>query len=247
VPVPPDLIHAADTAARPARPETLERATDALFAAPNSPFFFVFYPKHRGNWKVETIQAGQGIPDEDVGTWWLPVLQQEPVQPGVNGNHTLVSGANPEHQYDTAHVRIKRRGGIILSHDLGYMKEREVTHPRTKLPGVAYLEAWSELRPGLPDQRPKLVFDRTRYNRWLLWLMREGYLPAPDAMLLDVQRGRVAKRAPRRATVAHPDPALKATYVQEARDKEAQVAAAVVPEQADPVPAKKRPAYKRVN
>ena len=109
MPVPPDLISAADTAARNARPETLERATDALFAAPNKPFFYVFYPQHRGNWKVEEIQAASGIPDEDVGVWWLPILQQEPVQPGINGNHTLASASNPEHQYDSAHLRIKRK------------------------------------------------------------------------------------------------------------------------------------------
>lgn len=218
----PDLTRSADEQARDVRLERLERSPDVLVAHPNSPFFLVFYPRARGNWSAERIEPGDGVADDEVGVWWLPVLQNEPIIPGLNGHRTLKGdNADPRDAYEQAHQAIARAGGIVLPKELGYMKERPCVHPLTQRSGVRYFDAWSKPRVTLEGQRLKFDFDRQRFNRWRLSLLRDGLIPPPLPHMIDMTRARIASRVERRAALVGLDAEVKQAHVGAARDADA--------------------------
>lgn len=221
MPVPTDLTAPADAAARQGRPEKYERPDGMLFAAPNALWFYVFYPDHPGNWMVQDIKAGPDVPEDEVGVWWLPVLQQEPAQPGVNGHRTLKANQEPRDAYDLAHLNVNRHGGIVLPQALGYRYERDCIHPLTKAPGTRHIDAWSKPRRTLGNQRVKFDFDAQRYYRWLLGLIRDGHVPPPDPNLLDYDVARFAQRVERRQALPRTD-----TKVEHVADAQARLDAA---------------------
>lgn len=195
---------AAEALTRPADPharstaETQAAANDVLEVRPGHPFFYVHYKDHPGNWFVGEIEAGEGVPEEDVGHWWLPKLQKEIGQPGVNGHRTLPRGARPEEAYDQAHLLITRNGGKVLPKSLGYEVERECRDPKTRTAGKVYLEAWQKPRTKLRGKRLKFDFDTQRYRRWLLSLMRDGLIDPPDPQIVQINLARIAARVDRR-------------------------------------------------
>jgi hypothetical protein len=190
---------------------------DVLPVRPNFPFFFVFYPDSPGNWFIGEIEAGPGVPEADVGVWWLPALQKEPIHPGINLHRTRKKGEAPEAAYDNAHLAIRRNGGIVLSHDLGYVKELDCRDPRTQREGKYHAEAWSKpAKSRRQGKRLKFAFDRQRYYRWLLALMREGILPTPADDIIAENVERLQARVARRETQTDLTPEKRAELSAEA-------------------------------
>lgn len=236
-----DLTRPAAEHGRVSTDEAGELAIDALLVRPNHPFYMVFYPDHPGNWDAAVISGDES--DEATGTWWLPTLQRDPAQPGVNGYRTTKKGDRPGHAKAQAHELITSDGGIVLPLSLGYRVELDCIDPRSKTPGTFYTDAWSEPRPKIRGQRLKHTFDRERYNRWRLMLVREGYVPAPDPQLLDINRARMAVRIERREALRDLPDERRVDYVAEAEAAAAIVDEAKVPEVSDaPRPAYRKPA-----
>jgi hypothetical protein len=237
--VPSDLIRPADEHAR----STASQAADdgnVLSVRPNHPFFLVHYADHPGNWFVGQIEAGEGVPDEDVGHWWLPKLNKERTQPGVNGNRTIGRGVDPIEAYDNAHSLIRRNGGNILPKSLGYEVARDCIDPKTRTAGQVFLEAWEKPKPKLRGKRLKFDFDRQRFLRWLLSLLRDGIIAAPDEQIVDIHLARLAERVPRRERDE-----TKAKHIEAARADLAAAEKASVPVEEPKAPkAGKRPAAK---
>ena len=73
--------------------------------------------------------------------------------------------------------------GVAPGH---YYREHATHHIRSGVSGSLYREAWETL---IPQRRasapPKWHFHRAPYNRWLVHLMREGVIPAPDQWARD--------------------------------------------------------------
>jgi hypothetical protein len=236
VPVPNELIAPADDAAREGKVERYETPPDTLLCPPNRLWFFVFYPDHPGNWMAATIKAGDGVPEDDVGTWWLPVLQQEPVRPGLNGNKTIKTKTqNPKDAYEFAHLNINRNGGIVLPQELGYRYERDCIHPTTRQSGTRHIDAWSKPKKVQRGKRLKFTFDAQRYYRWLLALMRDGALPLPSEDLLDDNIGRLAERVIRRENEARKAGGGNEEHVKAAKDHAKAARAAKVPTSEAPI------------
>lgn len=193
MPVPNGLNAPAVAGARVASSQT-----ERLQTRPNYDWFYVHYPADSANWFVAEIRAMPGVPDEEVGVWWLPKLQTETTQPGINLHRTLAKGQPDAQRYDNAHLHIQRDGGIVLPKSLGYCVEVDCIDPRTQREGTYYMDAWSTPRPHRPGKRMKADFDRQRYHRWLLHLLLDGVIPSPDAHIVNEltarQRARVARR-----------------------------------------------------
>jgi len=199
IPTEDDLLSPADADATPAAPEAVVDDPHTLVAVPNNRFFWVFYPEHRGNWIPATIQAGEGVPEEDVGTWWLCQPVREELRPGVNGYRTIPKGAHPSSAYDLAHTAITRQGGIVLDPvRYRYAVSRPCRHPRNRaVTGDLWFEAFAKPRKTIPGRKITYDYDRQRYYRFLLSLVRDGVIPAPDPHLIDVTLAQVVKRVDR--------------------------------------------------
>lgn len=230
MPVPSDLTAPAAVGARPVSTRLTE--SDRLLIRPNYPWFYVLYPDHPGNWFVATIEPGPGVADDEVGDWWLPKLQTEPVIPGVNHHRTLKRGQKAETMYDDAHQKISRDRGVVLPHDLGYIREVDCVDPRTQREGTYYLDVWSAPRKSRRGKRLKFAFDRQRYFRWLLRLIRDGVIAEPDEDIIAERVEIYARRPERRET----DPMLsalgedkRAEIIEAAKVEAAKVEAAKVP------------------
>jgi hypothetical protein len=213
---------------------------DRIPVRPNYPWFYVFYPDHPGNWFVAHIESGPGVPDEDVGDWWLPCLQTEPVIPGVNHHRTIKRGQRLESAYTDAHGKIRLDGGVVLDQSLGYRREVDCVDPRTQREGTFHIDVWSKPRRARRGKRLKFDFDRQRYYRWLLSLMREGVLPLPDPDILEERAEQYARRVERIEVEPELIPGKREEKMREAADYADRVSAAsVLAEVAKPVTQKK--------
>ena len=168
---------------------------------PNHPFFYVFHPNARGAWFVAEIEAGEGIPEDKVGVWWLPQLTREPVVPGLNGHRTRKENEPPESAYMGAHTKLRTDGAIILGEELKYRIVWDVMHPKTGVQGEYHTDAWTEPLPSSIDGKAtKFRVNRNRYYLWLLYLIEEGIIPEPNPALQHEYAARFAKRVVRVAS-----------------------------------------------
>lgn len=235
MPVPSDLTESPIAESRPVSARLTNNG--ALRLKSNHPWFYVFYPDHPGNWFVGSIEPGPDVPDADVGAWWLPQLQTEAVQPGVNGHRTLRRGAPPESAYSNAHELIRRDGGTVLPHSLGYIREVPCVDPMTQTPGVRHIDVWSNPRRTVQrGQRQKFEFDRQRYYRWLLALMRDGTIPLPDPHIIEPRQAQVVARVERLETNIYATPEVRSSVIDAAKSEAARVVGAKVvdPEEEKP-------------
>jgi len=202
IPSEDDLLAPADDAATPAAPEAVVDDPNVLVAVPNNRFFWVFYPEHRGNWIPVQIQPGEGVAEDEVGTWWVCQPVREELRPGVNGYRTIPRGAHPSAAYDLAHSAITRAGGIVLDPvRYRYAVSRPCRHPRNRaVTGDLWYEAFARPRKAIPGRKITFDYDRQRYYRFLLSLVRDGVIPAPDPHLIDVTVASVARRIDRATT-----------------------------------------------
>jgi hypothetical protein len=236
LPVPSALTAPAVAGAIPAGQVLAEGSR--LPVTPNVRFFLVFYPGHPGNWAPFRIEAGEGVPEDQVGNWLLPVLQREPVQPGMNLHRTKPKHADAHVCWDNAHLHIQRQGGIVLPDTLGYCVGVPCRDPLTGREGLFYMDVWSTPRPVRMGRRLKFKFDHQRYARWRLQLTLEGVLPEPDEDIVkDLRRSFEARIARREAQSDLPD-AKRERLVQEAKARAEWVASAAVPAP-EPMPAPK--------
>tara|TARA_R110002020_G_scaffold364704_3_gene577001 strand:- start:2114 stop:2884 length:771 start_codon:yes stop_codon:yes gene_type:complete len=147
---------------------------ELLQLSANAPFFLVHYPQ---NWECVT----EGLD----GPYWLPELQRDWLVPGCNLKRTRRRDEPVEASYDQSHLKITRQGGVILPQTIevagvaGYLRSLPCEHPRTKMPGTFYLDAW-EVPVKRPGKRVKFNRDAGGYNRWRLALVEEGHIASPD-------------------------------------------------------------------
>lgn len=186
MPVPSGNREAAPTA--PSAPTTsfAEQATKSTFgadaarlrAAPNFPFFLLHYAQ---NWEVAHI----GL-DEPT---WLPQLQSDFVQPGVNCKITRKGNEPVSETFRNSHSRLTQRGATILPQNLqldgfdfdGYLTEVPCAHPRTNLPGTLYHDKWERPIPSEEEgKRIKFARDEAGYNQWRLALVEQGIIAPPS-------------------------------------------------------------------
>jgi hypothetical protein len=251
-----ELTAPADDRARQSTEDAGAVPEGVLVVRPNVPFYLIHYADHPGNWDVGIISQvwvdGEGsevvegtddarttVPESDIGSWWLPTMQRDPVQPGVNGHRTIKKGDKARQAYSQAHELITNDGGVILPLALGYRVEMDCVHPISKARGTFYTDAWSEPRAKIRGRRVKTNFDRNRYNRWRLMLMREGYIAPPDQQLLRINVDRLNVRIARRESLRDLPDERREVYVAEATKVAASAIAAVVPD-----PDVRRPAPK---
>ena len=234
----PDLSHlvtpAVEGAAVVRHAGAPQRAPDVLPVRPNHPFIYHFVPTDPGNWSPVSIEAGEGVADDEVGTWWLPMLKALPIKPGLMGCRTVPRGANPSRAYSGAVERLREKGHFDLDPDLGYCVAKPCEDPRTKATGAYYMDAWSTPRRKLANRALKFNFDRQRYYRWLLSLIREGVIPAPDPDVVDARQARIVTQVQRREAVAITtlagDEARAASYLEEVEERLDQAKSAQLPE-----------------
>lgn len=176
-----------------------EDGEDRLALPPNYPFFLVHYATDRGAWFVGEIEEGPDVPQEDVGTWWLPKLTPDHQKPGLCLHRTLQDGEDKRSASHNAHTAIQRDGGIVLPRkQLGYCVGYPCKDPITKRVGTYYTDPWSTPRPPVRNRQQKFAFDHQRYRRWLLMLVREGYVEPPSEDIIAELRRRHNARIARR-------------------------------------------------
>jgi hypothetical protein len=135
--------------------------------------------------------------------FWLPILQREPVIPGLNGQRTVRQGEPIERAYEPAHRLVVERGGIVLyPSEVGqYRVTRDCQHPITGVTGKYHLDAWSRPREHIPGERLGFDFDQNAERVWKLRLIREGYLPEPSPSMLDRNKAKLANRVMKKAAL----------------------------------------------
>lgn len=170
-----------------------------LALAPNYSFFLVHYANDRGAWFAGEIVSGPDVPEEDVGVWWLPKLTPDHAKPGLCLHRTLMDGEDKRSAYQNAHSSIVADGGVVLPRaKLGYCVGYPCRDPITKRQGTYYTDPWSTPRPPVRGRQQKFAFDRQRYHRWLLMLVREGYVEQPPEDVIEELKRRHSARIARR-------------------------------------------------
>lgn len=204
-----DLARPAVAGAQPTS-VTQPGSSAVVRARPGKPFFLVFYPKQSGNWAALEIKAGEGVPPEDVGHWWLCVPQRVEVRPGVGGHRTLKAGQDPNDAHRRAHNAMDRRGGIVLPKEYGYEIPLPCIDPVTRREGHIYTDVWSRPLAQLDDERIAFDFDHQRFRRWLLALHRTGIIPEMDERIAVKHARRLDGHVARRAALLElPEPQRK--------------------------------------
>ncbi len=198
-----DLLRPADAGAQVLRPSAVDPST--IIAEGNSKWRYVHWQGRQGSYSVETIHAGHGVPDEDVGTWWLPVLDIDIVRAGVNG-HRTPSGPSREAAAEAskyADERIARLRGIVLDPiEHGYLASRPCRNDRNNAVSTYWYSVFESPEATMPGKRTKFSMDRQRFARWRLSLVRSGALPGPDPRLVDLRLGQLAQRVVRQEQLA---------------------------------------------
>lgn len=171
---------------------TEETSGPELKAAPQRPFLYVHYPNDPGNWRIGMVD-GEPV--------WLPKLQKHSLTPGVGGVRTLSRGESPEAAYSEALNKIALRDGIALDRRLDYCYRTPCQHPRTKARGFVYHDQFEAPIPPKGRSKRTLKYDTDEAARdaWLLWLIQEGHLQAPDESVIDHNRMRISARIYERA------------------------------------------------
>lgn len=205
-----------------------------LEVRPNEPFIYHFAPRDPGNWSPQVIEGGSDVPEDDVGVWWLPMLKMLPERPGVLGVHTPKKGDPSGRHIRDAKSRLEERGHTIIPRSENYCVAQECRDPRTKREGMYYMDAWSTPKVRLQGKAQKFEFDRQRYRRWLLSLIRRGVIQPPHPDVVDARAARIAVQVDRRMTVAMTtlagDPDRAETYLAEVSDRADNAKLAQVPE-----------------
>lgn len=227
MPVPSHLTEPAVAGAAPVHDSSDPATPDGLLQIrSNFKWFYVQYALDPGRWMAVAIEEG-----DDAGVWWLPVLLTLPGKPGLCGHHTKRKGQAESEIWSDAHQRVRKNGGIVLPQRLNYCVSKECVDPRTLKEGFYYMDAWSKPRVKLQGKRQKFSFDRQRYYKWLLHLMREGELEAPQPDVVDASRARLVARVERREAVDFKgDEARKEVFVAVAREWAVTAEEATVPE-----------------
>lgn len=188
----------------PAAPGAITVDTDdgndgRLAIAPNYSFHMVHYANAPDAWFAGEIEAGPDVPEEDVGVWWLPRLVPSYEKPGLCLYRTLMDGEDKRAASQNAHSAIVADGGVVLPRaKLGYCVGYPCKDPITKREGTYYTDPWATPKPPVRGRQPKFDYDYQRKYRWLLMLVREGYVePPPEDVLTDMKRrhsARIARR-----------------------------------------------------
>lgn len=155
--------------------------------APGASFVYVFYPDDPGNWVVGEV---------DGVAYWLPCLSKLNLVPGQGGVRTLRKGERSDTMIAEAIAGVTKRGGIAIDKGHGYLMRTPARHPNTGATGFVYHDRFES--PKVPKGRKmrtlKFHTDTNARNTWLLSLITEGHIPAPDEELLDANRALLAER-----------------------------------------------------
>lgn len=218
------------------------REDDRIKIAPNYPFTFVHHGQHPGNWFAAEIKASPGVPDEELGVWWLPKLQALPAKAGVCGHRTIRADERPEDSFKVAYELVEREGGVVLPISLGYMQAIPCVHPFTQAAGMFYCDVWTRPRPRYGNEPQKFDHDAQRYYRWLLRILAMGLIEEPLPWVLKRKRVQLGARVARRSTLWHLPDAAREDYAEEARKLllAAEQAATVEPPASAPMPELRR-------
>lgn len=172
--------------------ETDDSFVEALQARPNFPFIFVFYADDPGNWFVGSVGGVD---------YWLPKLQRLEIRPGACGMRTLAKGEPADLAYQGALDKVRRKGGVALDRALDYCHATPCKDPKTRTDGAIHHDQFET--PRVPKGRRKATVkftaDVEARNAWLLWLIEEGHVPAPDPEVIDENVARLAERTHARA------------------------------------------------
>lgn len=253
MPVPrTDITRARLAKAPDAEPAPLgdEDGGDYLPLAPGSGFIYTFYPDDPGNWVVGEV---------DGVAYWLPALSKLHLVPGQGGVRTLRKGERQDTMIAEAIAGVTKRGGIAISRDHGYLMRTPARHPNTGQVGHIYHDRFET--PKVPRGRRmrtvKFHTDSEARNVWLLSLITEGHIPAPDPELLDHNRAvladRVRAKADRRGVslpsdlgvLSEDDRKRLPKYVTDAASASEVAEEAAVPEYTPPATAKRAAPTKR--
>lgn len=223
----------------PADVDAIDSDPRAFYALPTDPFVFVFDPQVEGAWSAETILPGEGVADDEVGTWWLLTPRKLTRRLGLNG-FRAPSAAKPGEATQLPRAQVEADGGIWLDpREHGYVARLDVLHPRSGRAGVLHHEVFeTPIRPAR-GKRVTFRYDRQRYLRWLLKLHRDGTLPAPADDLPGLARARVVMRQERVLADGALDDATRARKIAKLDADAAKIDAAVAPDAA-PKPARVR-------
>lgn len=207
-----------------------------LYAVPNRPFVYLFYPHAPGSWAAEKIDTG---PEEDQGVWWLCHPVKLPRIPGIEGQRSE-DPADPGASTEIARMRTRKDGGIWFDAraPYNYVAALPCKHPKTRAPGVHHVEVFATPIPKRRDEKPAWRYDRQRYLRFLLAVHRAGLVPPPSAEVVDLHVARVAERLERAVSATELKPAVQAKVIERHEAATAKLEAAqVVDEEAPPAPA----------
>lgn len=219
------------------RPELADLSTvteQALFPArPNYPFFFVH---HAENWEIGVI---------DGRAWLLPEMQRQVLEPGVNNIRTLKRGEKQSAAYDTAQLRMTRRGAVIIPHICPvsivnakgdpeiidkYMASLKCKDQKTGQTGIFYMDRWETPRTPRPGKRTKMNRDQDGYNRWRLALVSSGKIKPPHPDIISEKRARADYHAARQSDKVQLPEDVRQRLIDAGEDKADKFDAARVPE-----------------
>jgi len=175
---------------------------DLFPARPNFAFFLVHHPE---NWETGII---------DGKAWWLPELQRQTLEPGVNNVRTLQRGEPAENAYDHAHLRMKREKITPIPQRLDveivnadgsttvidrYRQVIDCKDPKSGREGLLHIDRWERPNTPRPGKRTKFKRDRDGYNRWRLALVSMGFIAPPHDDIADEKIARADYHAGRHA------------------------------------------------
>ena len=225
----------------PANVDAIDADPSAFYALPTDPFVFVFDPAIEANWSAETIVPGDGVAEDEIGTWWVLTPRKLTRRLGLNG-FRAPSSAKPGEATQLAKQRVENEGGIWLDpREHGYVARLDVLHPRSGRPGILHHEVFETPIKPARGKRVSFRYDRQRYLRWLLELHRSGVLPAPPDDLANFARARVITRQERVRADGALDAATRERKLSKLDADAAKIDAAASPsEPSAPVPARPR-------
>lgn len=208
-----------------------------LEVKPNYPFGYCFYPDEPSSWFVGEIEAGPGVSAEEVGFWWLPKLTYVPEKPGLDNFRTLSRGEPAHMASRLQHQTIEDRGGFVLPKLIAgrpYVQAIPCIDPFTKKEGDHYVDVWSKPRKRRPGQYLKWDFDRQRFYRFLLLLLRQDIIKPPSDDVMAYKREKLAARVVRREQQYDLDETARAKLVAENQARLQTLMAASVVDRPEP-------------
>jgi len=232
------------------------RATNAPDLPARDPFVFVHYSSDPTSW--EACEDGLD------GTYWLPVLRELPLRPGVVGTRSAQRGESIEDTIGTTRDTVRRRGGFWLDwpsqHDRRFLVKDAEHLPEGLEPGAYirltetrsgakhYHSAWSEPRPALRGRQPTARFHQEPYNRWRHHLVASGVIQPPSEDLLADLTNQAERRVAMTRQDSRTDPAdIRGPRMSKAEARLQRVQRAQVPAPPKPKRAKRAPATAEVS